>query len=578
MKLFAPHMKDFYKVGHKPQYATGTDFVYSNLTARNGKHSNIPSGTGITLIGTQYVVINILIDVWNKSFFSKSKNEVCAKYARRVSNGLGYKVNIEHIEALHDLGYLPVEVRALPEGSFVPYGIPMLTINNTLPEFFWVTNMLETVLSAELWGILTSATTYNEYRKNFIKYAKLTGGDLNFVPFQAHDFSARGMFGIVAGAMSGFGALAAGSYGTDTILAIDLAEEYYGANSDIEMVGGSVNATEHSIMCSGTQEGEFSTYQRLINEIYPEGILSIVSDTWDFWNVVTNFLPLLKDDIMARDGKVVIRPDSGDPVEILCGKNYKSIGMKCSTLDEWKEYAGDEIDMNFRDELDAESPHYVQSEIFKSPFGVFSVTYEPDLNRHDKRFYYVDNDSSTVSYCKFTKINESPQSKGLIECLWDIFGGTIVSGSNGKQYKLLDSHIGAIYGDSITLNRQLEILENLEKKGFCSSNIVLGTGSYTYQHVTRDTHGTAMKATYVEIDGVGRDIFKDPKTDDGTKKSAKGLMMVQSYDDGKHLKLVQGVTRLESTKGALELIFKDGVMVKTVTLDEIRKRVASYDD
>jgi nicotinamide phosphoribosyltransferase len=239
----------------------------------------------------------------------------------------------------------------------------------------------------------------------------------------------------------------------------------------------------------GTQGDEIGTFERLIREVYPAGIVSIVSDTWDFWQVITDFLPRLKSHILARDGKVVIRPDSGDPVKIIIGDPSAPVG--------------------------------------------------------------------------------SPEFKGAIECMWETFGGI----TTPKGYKLLDPHIGLIYGDSITTERQLAILEGLKKKGFASYNVVLGIGSYTYEYVTRDTFGFAMKATYGEVDGVGRDIFKDPKTDDGTKKSAKGLMQV--YRDAKtgKLALKDQCTWEEEAQGELKTVFKDGKLVVDWTLAEIRERV-----
>jgi len=510
LQLFAPNVLDFYKVGHINQYPKGTNRVYSNFTARSGGHSNIDGGDSIVFVGLQYFIMNHLLKNWDETFFTQPKGKVIAEYKRRVSRGLGFEVDVTHMEELHDLGYLPVEIRALPEGSIVPYRVPVFTIENTIDRFYWVTNMLETVVSAEVWPITTAATTYNEYRKTFVKYAKETGGSLDFVPFQGHDFSYRGSMGMVAGAMTGLGALLAGSVGTDTIPAIDLAEDYYFANADEELVGASVNATEHSVMCSGSQEGELGTYRNLINNIYPEGILSIVSDTWDFWKVVTEYLPILKDDIMARKGKVVIRPDSGDPVKILTG------------------YTNDEL----------------------------TAKYDT---------YTVDATGSLIS---------EAERKGLIEVLWDIFGGTITTSNDGVLFKQLDEHIGAIYGDSITLARQKQILQRMKDKGFSSSSVVLGIGSYTYQYVTRDTHGFAMKATYIEVKGKGREIFKDPKTDDGVKKSAKGLLQVISYDDGRRLELRDQVNRTTQRTGGLELVYKDGVLLKTQSLAEIRARVA----
>jgi nicotinamide phosphoribosyltransferase len=237
----------------------------------------------------------------------------------------------------------------------------------------------------------------------------------------------------------------------------------------------------------GTDTGEYETFRRLITEIYPRGVVSIVSDTWDLWKVLTDYLPRLKDEILAREGKVVVRPDSGDPVDILCG----------------------------------------------NPNG---------KNANEK--------------------------KGVVELLWDVFGGTV----NAKGYKELSPKIGAIYGDSITLERATHICERLKQKGFASTNVVLGIGSFTYQYNTRDTFGFAMKATYGEVNGEGREIYKDPITDDGTKKSAKGLMQITKNAAGKY-QLKDQCTWAEERSGELREVFRDGKLLIDESLQEIRKRV-----
>lgn len=486
MKLSPIILKDGYKVGHKFQYPEGTTLVYSNLTPRKSRNREAQE---IVFFGLQYFIKEYLIRQFDEYFFKQPKEEVLSSYARRIDNYLGKdSITYDHIAALYDLGYLPLEIKALPEGSLVPMRVPVFTIRNTKPEFFWLTNMLETILSAVLWKPCTSATTAFQYLKTFTKYAEETvGEDKSFIPWQGHDFSFRGMSGVEDAVMSGGGHLLSFA-GTDTIPAIDFLEQYYNADCEKELIGGSVAATEHSVMCMGMQDDEIKTFERLIEEVYPKGIVSIVSDTWDFWQVITVFLPQLKNKILARDGKVVIRPDSGDLVKIIVG----------------------------------------------------------------------DKDA----------IPGSPEYKGAIECMWEVFGGTITE----KGYKLLDGHIGLIYGDSITTERQHAILEGLKQKGFASYNVVLGIGSYTYEYVTRDTFGFAMKATYGEVNGVGRDIFKDPKTDDGTKKSAKGLMQVYKNAEGKY-ELKDQCTWEEEAQGELKTVFKDGELTVDQTLDEIRERI-----
>ncbi|SNQ42679.1 nicotinate phosphoribosyltransferase [Cellulophaga lytica] len=474
---------DGYKVDHRRQYPEGTTLVYSNWTPRKSRINAIDE---VVFFGLQYFIKKYIIEEFNTNFFNKPKKEIAEKYSRRINNYLGPNaVGIKHIEDLHDLGYLPMVIKALPEGSSVPIRVPMMTMHNTLPDFFWLTNYFETILSTTIWMPCTSATIAKQYRKILDKYAEETSTALEFLDWQGHDFSMRGIAGMEAAVMSASGHLLSFS-GTDTIPAIDFLEEYYNANSDKELVGGSVAATEHSVMCMGTNTGEQETFKRLITEVYPNGIVSIVSDTWDLWKVLTEYLPNLKEDVLARDGKVVIRPDSGDPADIICG----------------------------------------------NPNG---------------------------------KTEE--EKKGVIELLWEIFGGQ----TNSKGYKELDSHIGAIYGDSITTERATDICERLKQKGFASTNVVLGIGSFTYQYNTRDTFGFAMKATYGEVNGEGREIFKDPITDDGTKKSAKGLLKIEK-ENGTY-KLVDQVNWEQEKTGELKEVFKDGKLLIDDSLQDIRNRV-----
>ncbi|RRB07429.1 nicotinate phosphoribosyltransferase [Larkinella rosea] len=479
------HLSDGYKVDHRRQYPTGTELVYSNWTPRKSRLENVDS---VVFFGLQYFIKKYLIDDYNQNFFGRPKEVVVASYKRRIESYLGPgAITYDHIENLHDLGYLPIEIKAVPEGTRVPMRMPMFTIKNTRPEDFWLTNFLETILSCILWLPCTSATTAFEYRKILNAYAEKTGGDPAFVPWQGHDFSFRGMGGLEAALLSGAAHLLSFT-GTDTIPAIDFLEQYYGANSDLELIGGSVPATEHSVMCMGMKDGEIETFRRLIQDVYPKGVVSIVSDTWDFWQVIADYLPRLKPLILAREGKVVIRPDSGDPVKIICG--------------------------------------------------------DPDA------------------------VAGTPEFKGAIECLWEIFGGSTTA--NG--FNVLDPHIGLIYGDSINLERCKAICEGLYQKGFASTNVVLGIGSYNYQYVTRDTFGFAVKATYGEVNGEGRAIFKDPKTDDGTKKSAKGLIRLLSDETGA-LVMEDQETREQEETGLLETVFADGKLVKEQTLSEIRARL-----
>ena len=526
MTIIAASMqKDVYKEFHSRAYHPDVTEVYANFTSRSGKLSNIENNEKVVFVGLQYFIKSYLQEEW-AAFFKLEKSIAVANHKRILSAMLGYTVDVSYLEDLHDLGYLPLKVKALPEGTLVPYLVPPITIVNTKVGFQWLTNMIETVLSCENWPIQTSATTSVAYLKVFKEFAQKTGLSMDFVPFQGHDFSFRGMFGKHAAAMSGFGHLASGLVGTDTIPAVLFAEEYYGANVEQELVGCSVDATEHSVTCSWIMEGEVAFFKYLMKEQSPKGVLSVVSDTWDFWTLVTEYLPQLKDDIMARDGTLVIRPDSGDPVKILTGYIMAP-------------------------EADYATLFNTQAEAEKSIIENGNEAY-----CWNNEYFGIENENEAAIQLMHCEV------KGLIECLWDIFGGT----NTDKGFKLLDDHIGAIYGDAITLNRQRQILQRLMNKGF-ASKVVLGIGSYSYQYVTRDTHGSAVKATSVVKDDKRIAIFKDPKTDT-KKKSAKGLLKIERING--ELTLFDNVTEEEESQGLLDVVFEDGKLIKETTLQQIR--------
>lgn len=529
---------DFYKIGHVFQYPEKTTKVYSNLTPRDNKYTicnDSPFFDGkMVFFGLQYFIKSFLIEQFNETFFNKPLISVLSDYQCRVMSSLGILIPRTHIETLHKLGYLPIEIKALPEGSRVNMRIPVLTITNTHTEFYWLTNFLETALSAVLWKMCNNASIAFEYKRILTEYANKTGVPLDSVSYQGHDFSFRGMSGIEDAMCSGMAHLTSFK-GTDTIPAIEALEYYYDATVSEDVIGCSIPATEHSVMCSGGKDTEIETFKRLITQVYSSGFVSIVSDTWDFWKVLTEYLPQLKDIIMARDGKVVIRPDSGDPVEIICGLPM----FECNNK---RQYGGSEF-LHQMDDI---------------KFQLHNTSYECIKFKDD----YIC--KIKYPYEKITK----PQQKGAVEVLWDLFGGTI----NEKGYKVLDSHIGLIYGDSITIERANEILKRLETKGFASSNIVFGIGSYTYNYNTRDSFGMAVKSTYVEVGFEPREIEKDPKTGDGVKKSAKGLLCVQLNEKGEFVLKDQCTKEMEEI-GELKTVFFNGRLTNADNLINIRKRL-----
>jgi len=558
-------LTDGYKLDHRRQYPKGTECVYSTWIPRDMEYLseklNVKVDKAVSF-GFQFFVKKYLVENFNKYFFSRPKEEVLNEYQTFIDDFMpGNTIGVSHIAELHDLGYLPIEIKALKEGTLCPKGVPMLTIKNTLSQFFWVTNYLETLMSSGLWLATNSATIAYHFKKNLYEHFRDTVGleyTKYFSDFLVHDFSMRGMGGVDAAINSGIGHIAC-FYGSETLPAIQVAKQYYNAEAN---VCSTVPASEHSVMCAGSKENEEETFRRLFNEVYPEGFVSIVSDTWDYWRVITEYLPKFKEEIMARNGRVVIRPDSGDPVHIICGYRYFDFSDK----------ALEEIDNVFMTNMFNELRHNNNEK--------HDIKFSTQLNSYNKQdtvlsFYFnvkggkfYKADIHSLEGVKIVEVHEA-EVIGTYEYMWKIFGGTEENG-----YKILDTHIGIIYGDSITLPRQKEIYNRLKEKGFAATNLVLGVGSYTYQNNTRDQLGFAMKATWVKINGQGQEIFKEPKTDNGLKKSLVGLCKV--IEDGDTIKVVDKVSEEEENTGLLQTIFKDGKVYNEQSMTEIRETINKF--
>lgn len=557
---------DSYKLGHADQYPVGTEYIFSNFTPRSLKHAigsvfsekldKIIPEKNIVVFGLQ-AVLKDMVEIWDNGFFKKDKAEVVNEFLNAIRYYVDEKTLMkmkERVSALHDYGKLPIKVNALDEGTLVSVKVPVFTICNTEKEFYWITNYLETWLSANLWKVMTSATIAHVYRQIVDYFAKETGvyeQYKDFIDWQCHDFSMRGMSGIHDAKLTGLGHLTSFT-GSDTLIAAKYAQEMYGDElCNDYLYAGSVPATEHSVMCLGSAVlDEKGLFKNLITQVYPSGVVSIVSDTWDYWKVITEYLPELKTTVLKRDGKLVIRPDSGNPVHIIAGYKIQA------EFDNFNALTNDAIS--------------VYRSYQENPLDDKCVVYVTEQDTYYQLKDVAEHDSEGLDFVKI----EKHIVQGSIQTLWNVFGGTVSIGLDGKEYKTLDSHIGLIYGDSITTERCYEILSRLKERGFSSVNVVFGVGSYTYNYHSRDTLGFAMKATYGVVNGVGYNVFKAPKTDsDNMKKSATGLLRVVNGVLEEQYQLKDNETVLTYNQGQLHTVFNNGEFVKTTNLEEIRSKL-----
>lgn len=487
MKTIPLLLCDFYKTVHSEQYPKGITKLVSYFTPRM---SRIEGEDKLVMFGLQSFIKEYLIDYFNEYFFNIPKDKVLDEYNRILSYTLGknsYKD--EKIKKLHDLGYLPLEIKAIPEGERVPIKVPMIEISNTHPDFAWLVNAIETLLSCSLWHTMVSANVGYNYRQIVNKYYEISVEDNVPRSKALGDFSMRGQENLESATKSS-AAFCLSFLNTATVPAIPYLEEYYNCDCTKDQVAFGSISTEHSVMCSNTavDGDEITMVKRLLNETYKDLSFSMVSDSYDYWNLVDNILPKCKEDILNHNGCLLVRGDSGDPVEVV---------------------------------------------------------------------------TDTVFY------------------LWDIFGGTI----NSKGYKVLNSHVKAIYGDSITPERAKQIYEILIKNGFACNNVALGVGSFSmeclqkdgkFNPFTRDTFGIAVKATYGEMGDKPLMIFKNPKTDTGNfKKSQKGLCRV-FHDENNNITYEDGLDKNtfdENKENMLISVFKNSKMIKEYSLYEIRDRL-----
>lgn len=536
-------LTDFYKVCHHAQYNEDIEYITSYYTPRM---TRVEGQDEVVMFGLQSFLEEYFVELFAEEFFGKSKGLIMRDYRFLLEQTIGNKVAkdaFDKVSELHDLGYLPIKVSAIEEGTLVPIKVPMFEITNTHPKFAWLVNALETLMSTSLWHGMISATVGYQYRQIANNWFEKTVDSAH--PNTAlGDFSLRGQESLESGIKSSAGFLLS-NMNTATLPAIPYLSHYY--DVDFAEAGRGAVSTEHSVMCSNYSiDGDEETFmKKLITEIYPSGYVSIVSDSYDYWNMVDVILPGLKTEIEARDGTLGIRGDSGDPIEIIAGKPIRDAEIVDGQL------VATEIDEGY------------------------------NIYRVDGDLYLSELEGDTILGAQKMELHEMPsEAIGTVAALWKHFGGEI----NSKGYKVLNSHIKAVYGDSITQLRAEEIYARLADKGFAASNVTLGVGSFSMQAVenvdgslspyTRDTFGVAIKATHGLLkDGTDLFILKDPKTDTGNfKKSLQGLIDVRLDENGLMFP-VDKVKAADERDTIMRTVFLDGKLENKETLSAIRNRL-----
>lgn len=310
---------DFYKCTHYAQFPKDMTKIVSYLTPRMSRVED----KELVMFGLQYFIKKYMIEDFNKNFFSMPKKEVMKRYRRMMRYTLGENLtDCKRWESLYDLGYLPLEICAVSEGIRIPMKVPMIQITNTHPDFMWLVNHFETALSVTLWHMMASANVGYKYRKIVEKYYDKTVE--NGIPYNTAigDFSMRGQESIESATTSS-AAFLLSFVNTATIPAIEFLENYYNADIENEIVGKGLTSTEHSVVCSNysIDGNEKDFILRLLTEIYPHDNFTMVSDSYDYWNLVANIMAEedVKEAVLNHNGFIGIRGDSGNPVDIICG-------------------------------------------------------------------------------------------------------------------------------------------------------------------------------------------------------------------------------------------------------------------
>ncbi len=442
---------DSYKLSHHVQYPPGTERVYSYIESRGGRYDR-----------TLFFGLQAFLREYLSQPITRDNIEFAAAFAAKHGEPFN-RAGWEYILDKHD-GFLPVSIRAVPEGTVLPTLNVLVTVENTDPQCFWLTSFLETALLRAVWYPTTVATR-SWHIKQTIRRALERTGDPAGLDFKLHDFGARGVSSQESAILGGMAHLV-NFMGTDTMAGILGAMEYY----DTDVCAFSIPAMEHATVTSWGKEHEVDAFRNMLKHYAkPGALLACVSDSYDIFAACHAWGTVLKEQVVQSGATLVVRPDSGDPADTVA---------RCAAI----------------------------------------------LDQH--------------------------------------FGHTV----NAKGYKVLN-HVRLIQGDGINDESLQSILFKLTQDGYSADNIAFGMGGGLLQQLDRDTQKFAMKCSAAQVNGVWRDVFKDPITDPG-KRSKRGRLKLVRHADGNYASVAQDA--LPEQPDLLQEVFRDGKIVKSTTFDAVR--------
>lgn len=458
---------DSYKITHYKQYPPNVSRIYSYFECRRKKGSQFSE---VVFFGLQYLLKKYLTGpVVTEEKIQEAKLFYQMHFRQNVFDEEGWRKIMEK----HD-GRLPIRIKAVPEGSIIPRGNVLFTVENTDPEFYWLTNYIETML-VQMWYPITVATVSREFKKILARHLKATSGSLEGLDLKLHDFGYRGVSSQESAALGGAAHLV-NFCSSDTVAGLLMAQRYYSC----PMAGFSIPAAEHSTIISWGRSREKEAFERLLDQ-FSSGPVSVVSDSYDIFNACKHIWgEELKERVVERsqDRYLVIRPDSGDPAETL-----------------------------------------IQ----------------------------------------------------VIRILEECFGCSL----NSVGFKVLPSCLRIIQGDGIDLASVDQILQKLSHEGWSAENVFFGCGSALLQKLNRDTLNCAFKCSFVEANGKGMDVCKQPVTD-LSKRSKRGRLSLRRNSDGQLETVERGAGKPE--EDLLVTVFENGILMQDLSLEEIRKNARLKDD